>query len=36
MVAPVDRPTFYILQGGTVFRPSALSFRGGIGVDVSF
>jgi hypothetical protein len=36
LVAPVDRPSFVIRDGGTVFRPSALAFRGGIGLDAQF
>lgn len=35
-IVPWERPTFDIKNAGTVFRPSAAAFRGGLGVDVSF
>jgi len=36
LAAPLDRPEFFIKSGGTVFRPSAVAFRGGFGVDAHF
>jgi hypothetical protein len=36
VVAPLDRQSFVIQGGGTVFRPSAVAFRGGLGVDAHF
>jgi hypothetical protein len=35
-VVPFERPTFDIHNAGTVFRPSAATFRGGLGAEVAF
>jgi hypothetical protein len=35
-VVPFERPTFDIHNAGTVFRPSAAAFRGGVGAEVTF